>query len=214
MSQALNVRKTNRILFVVSGPSGSGKGSVISCTQERVGQLTRVITYTTRQPRPGEHERNPYHFVSDETFDAMLASGELFESETVYGSYRYGSPREALDGEGVGDLIMELDPNGFRRMRKSRLGPTVGMFLLVPDWSTLTNRIQARHPEVDMGRRLEAAKKQVMESTDYDYLIMNDDLNRCCQDVEMVCRTERLRQAGRLNQAAFLASSQNSPRPT
>ena len=76
-------RSTDRILFVVSGPSGSGKGSVISCTQERVENLSRVVTYTTRQPRPGEHENNPYHFVSDHQFDGKLESGEIFESETV-----------------------------------------------------------------------------------------------------------------------------------
>jgi guanylate kinase len=204
-------RATDRILFVISGPSGSGKGSVLSCVQERAEHLSRVVTYTTRQPRPGESENNPYHFVSDETFKSKLESGEIYESETVYGSYQYGSPREAVDGQGEGDLIMELDPAGFRHIRTTRNGPTVGLFLLVPDWNTLSQRIHARNPEADMDRRLAAAKNQIRESLDYEYLLMNDDLERCCQDVLHICRAERIRRDGRVGHARFLATAESSP---
>lgn len=197
-------RPTERILFVVSGPSGSGKGSVLSSVSERVACLSRVVTFTTRKPRPGESENHPYHFVSDKMFDDKVKSGEIFESETVYGSYRYGSPREAVDGEGEDDLIMELDPLGFRRMRRSRKGPTVGLFLLVPDWATLSGRIVGRYPEADMDRRLEAAKVQIRESMDYDYILMNDALEQCSQDVERICQVERIRREGRKRLAAFL----------
>lgn len=198
-------RPTERILFVVSGPSGSGKGSVLSRIEERMEHLTRVVTFTTRAPRPGESETNPYHFVSDEEFDEKLNSGDIFESETVYGSYRYGSPREAVDGPGDDDLIIELDTMGYRRMRESRKGPTIGLFLLVPDWDTLSARIRDRNPEDDMDRRLEAAKNQVKAAADYDYIFMNDDLEQCCRNVERVCRAERIRREGRRHLAVFLA---------
>lgn len=199
-------RSAERILFVISGPSGSGKGSVVSRVQTRMENLSRVVTFTTRDPRPGESENNPYHFISDGVFDEMLKSGEIFESETVYGSYRYGSPREAVDREGGNDLIIELDTRGFRKMRETRKGPTVGLFLLVPDWETLAARIVDRNPEADLDRRLETAKIQIREAADYDYIFMNDELDRCCRDVERVCRAERIRRDGRRRHAIFMAN--------
>ena len=185
-----------RILFVISGPSGSGKESVIGGLLEAVGRLSRVTTYTTRDKRPGEAEGKPYHFVTTEEFDRLLADGVLFESEAVYGSHRYGSPRAAVADPGDDDLIIELDPNGYRRMREARSGPTVGIFLIVPDPDTLRARILARHPETDLSRRLDIAREQVRDATPYDYVLLNDDLSRCCADAAAICAVERLRRDG------------------
>jgi len=188
------------ILFVVSGPSGSGKETVLSRLLSDVEGLTRIVTYATRPMRPGEAEGKPYHFISDAQFDHHLKTGEIFEHETVYGSFRYGSPRRALTASGDRDFLMELDPNGYRRMKKSRTSPTVGIFLLVPDLETLKGRIMQRHAESDVEARIEAAQKQIRESSDYDYLLMNDDLETCCRNAARICTVERLRRDGREQQ--------------
>jgi len=192
------------ILFIVSGPSGSGKETIITRLLARVPALTRISTYATRPMRPGEKEGRPYHFVSESEFDRLLDSGEIFESETVYGSYRYGSPRSVLSGTGDGDNIMEMDPNGYRRLRKTRSGPTIGIFLLPPSLEALSRRIQGRNHEADVETRLEIARRQIREAGDYEYLLMNDDLERCCREAVQICEAERLRQRGRQQQQQLL----------
>jgi guanylate kinase len=195
MSQT-NVAPEYRLLVVVSGPSGSGKETMLRHVLEFIPGLSRVTTYTTRPPRPGEAERNQYHFISDSEFDGFLKDGTIFESETVYGSFRYGSPRLAVDGAGEGDLIMELDPKGFRKMKQTRPGPTVGIFLLVPDAAELKRRILARHPEADLDRRLETAIAQLSDVSDYDYAVLNDDLETSSRQISDIVRVEQLRRDG------------------
>jgi guanylate kinase len=188
-----------RLLIVLSGPSGSGKETLLQHVLKAVGGTSRVTTYTTRPPRPGEAERNQYHFITDLTFDGFLDDGTIFESETVYGSFRYGSPRTAVDGAGDGDLIMELDPQGFKKMKKSRPGPTVGIFLLVPGFDELRRRIQARHPEADLDSRLAIARAQLSCAGDYDYVVLNDDLATSCRQLTDIVGVERLRRDGTIH---------------
>jgi guanylate kinase len=161
--------------------------------------ISRVTTYTTRPPRPGEARRQQYHFITDQAFDSFLKDGTIFESETVYGSFRYGSPRSAVDGAGDGDLIMELDPQGFRKMKGSRLGPTVGIFLLVPGFDELRRRILARHPEADLDSRLEVARAQLADAGDYDYVVLNDDLDTSSRQVADIVGVEQLRRDGAIH---------------
>lgn len=154
--------------------------------------------------RPAEEQGRPYRFIDDAEFDRLVAGGEIFEYETVYGSYRYGSPRRALDGSGDIDRLMELDPNGYRRMKRNRTAPTVGIFLLVPDLDSLVARIAARHAESDMGARITAAKQQIREAGDYDYLLLNDDLETCCRNAEAIVKAERLRREGKAQHRRLL----------
>jgi guanylate kinase len=196
---------SDRLLFVVSGPSGSGKETVIAHLIQVVPELERITTFTTRPMRPGESEGKPYHFVSDAEFEHMLEAGELCESERVYGSFRYGSPREVLTGRTHGDVIIELDPNGYRYMKRSRSAPTVGIFLLVPDLTTLSERITRRYPEADVAARLETARTQILEAGDYDYLLLNDDRESCLRQAEAICAAERVKRQGRRSLRAFQA---------
>jgi guanylate kinase len=190
-----------QILFVVSGPSGSGKETVMNAMVARIPALSRIITYTTRAPRTGELPDKHYHFVSESEFEALREQGELFESEAVYGSSRYGSPRRAVEGTDQGDLIMELDPHGFMRMRKARSAPTVGIFLLVPNARELQRRITSRAAQADLQRRLQIAREQLVFGEDYDYLIVNDERTTCLEEVATIIRAERLRRDGLLHLA-------------
>jgi guanylate kinase len=185
-----------RLLIVLSGPSGSGKETLLQHVLGANDGVSRVTTYTTRPPRPGEVERKQYHFISDSVFDGFLEDGTIFESETVYGLHRYGSPRSAVDEAGDGDLVMELDPEGFKKMKKARPGPTVGIFLLVPGPEELRRRILARHPESDLDNRLAIARAQLSEAGGYDYVVLNDDLDISCRQVADVVGVEQLRRDG------------------
>ena len=185
-----------QILFVVSGPSGSGKETVIQGTLETTLGLARVVTYTTRAPRSGEVSGRHYHFVTAGEFESLVQRGEIFESETVYGSNRYGSPRWATQGTPSGDLIMELDPKGFMRMREARRSPTVGIFLLVPGASALRQRIVSRGEENDLERRLAIARDQLDAAPAYDYVVVNRDRAECLADVATIVAAERLRHRG------------------
>lgn len=187
---------TSQILFVLSGPSGSGKETVMSSMVDRIPRLSRIVTYTTRTPRPGEVAGRHYHFVSEPEFETLIGKGSLFESEAVYGSSRYGSPVQAVEGTGSGDLIMELDPHGFQRIREARRGPTVGIFLLPPDAGELERRIRSRALESDLPRRLRTAREQLDRANIYDYQVVNDDLERCLHDVAAIITAERLRRMG------------------
>lgn len=168
---------------------------------QRVPPLHRIITYTTRTPRPGEVEGQHYHFVSARTFEELLKSGALFESEAVYGSSRYGSPVQAVEGTSSGDLIMELDPHGFRRMREARRDPTVGIFLLAPSAGELERRIRARAAEADLARRLRIAREQLDLAATYEYQVVNDDLGTCLDEVAAIITAERVRRRGPANLA-------------
>ena len=192
-----------RLLFVVSGPSGSGKETVIAHLTQVLPRLERITTFTTRSMRPGETEGSPYHFVTDAEFERKLAAGELCESERVYGSFRYGSPSEVLTGQTKDDAIIELDPNGYRYLKRARSAPTVGIFLLVPDLSTLRERITRRYPEADVVERLAIARAQILEAGDYDYLLMNDDRETCLHQARSICEAERVRRLGRQRLQAF-----------
>lgn len=185
-----------QILFVISGPSGSGKETVIHAMLDRQPLLSRIITYTTRPPRAGELPGRHYHFVSEQEFEQLAATGELFESEQVYGSSRYGSPRLAVEGTGAGDLIMELDPHGFQRMRAARAAPTVGIFLLVPDALDLVKRITARAPQADLERRLQIAREQLASAHLYDYQVVNDKRETFLAQVAAIITSERVKRDG------------------
>lgn len=185
-----------QILFVVSGPSGSGKETVLGAMVERLPNLSRVITYTTRAPRQGEVPDRQYHFVSEARFEELARQGELFESETVYGSSRYGSPRRAVEGTASGDLIMELDPHGFMRMRQARRAPTVGVFLLVPDARELVVRITQRAQEADLDRRIRIARDQLNMADAYDYQVVNQEREACLAAVAGIITSERVRRDG------------------
>ncbi len=178
------------ILFVITGPSGSGKGTVIRHLLETYEDLEQVVTYTTRCPREGEVDGVHYRFIDEEVFQRLRREGEIFEYERVYDDYYYASPANVLH-RGI-DRIIEVDYKGHRKFR-AHYENTVSIFLLPPSLDTLAARIRRRSPEDNMEARLENAREQIHHAGEYDYLLVNDVLETTLARARAIVTTERLR---------------------
>jgi guanylate kinase len=182
------------ILFVITGPSGVGKGTVMRSLLARVERLRKVVTYTTRPPRDGERDGFDYHFVPVADFLELVRQGRLYEYEQVYRDHYYGSPVDLFVAGH--DALMELDYKGHRKYR-SRHADVVSVFLLPPSLDELERRIVARSKVQNLPNRISNAGVQLRHASEYDYLVVNDDLEACTERVARIIEVERLRREGR-----------------
>ena len=182
------------LLFVVTAPSGAGKSSLIDALLKDDPHLRLSVSYTTREPRPGEVNGREYHFVDEKTFLAMLERGEFLESAEVHGN-RYGTSqaviREAL-ARGQ-DLVLEIDWQGAQQVR--RLLPCIGVFILPPSVPELERRMRARGQDTDavIRRRLASAEEEISHAPEFDYRIINKDFDEAKRDLQAIIRVERLK---------------------
>ena len=166
------------ILFILSGPSGVGKDTVLRHALPRVGGIRTSISLTTRPPRADEHDGVDYCFVSPEDFAQRLARGELLEHAEVHG-HLYGTPRPwMLEQLRAGmDVVLEIDVQGALQVR-AVFPDAVLIFLAPPNWHELARRLRARQTEDEesIRRRLENARREMRQIHEYHYLIFNDRL--------------------------------------
>jgi guanylate kinase len=183
------------LLFVISAPSGTGKTTVVDRLVERADRLARSRSYTSRPARVGEVDGVDYNFVSRPDFDARVDAGGFLEWAEIFG-HRYGTGKadtEALLATGV-DLVLTIDVQGARQVR-SRMPEAVGIFVLPPSFETLARRLRGRNQdhEAAIARRLETAQDEIGAVREYDYVVVNDDLDRCVNEIHAVIVAERAR---------------------
>jgi guanylate kinase len=183
-------------LFVLSGPSGVGKSSLRERVLKIFPELEYSISYTSRTPRQGETEGKDYHFVSLDAFMAMREAGAFVEWAQVHGNY-YGTPRDQLAQhlkEGR-DVLLEIDVQGARRVKGYFPGASF-IFVLPPDRKTLEKRLLERGTEQgpDMKARLENASGELREAVWFDYLLVNDLLEKAVETLAAVILSLRCRQ--------------------
>src|SRR6266566_4442609 len=163
------------LLFVLSAPSGAGKDSVIKALQERGTDFYVVASVTTRAPRPGESEGNPYHFVSQEQFMQMVKNDELIEYANVHGNW-YGQPRKPIrDNLSAGrDVLLKIDVKGAATIH-SKIPEAIFIFLITGSLEKLTQRLidQQTETKEELQKRLADARKELAEQHWYDYLVIN-----------------------------------------
>ncbi len=185
------------ILFVISAPSGTGKSSVAKKLLASVDSLEFSVSYTTRPRREGETDGCEYHFVDDARFDAMVASGGFLEWAHVFGR-RYGTGREATEAalRNGRDLLLDIDVQGAQKVREGGI-PAVSVFLLPPDYAILESRLRSRALDdaEQIARRLALARQEAAEYPHYDYLVINDRLERTVDDLRCVVLAEKRRVA-------------------
>lgn len=182
-------------LFVVSAPSGTGKTTAVEKLVERLPDLELSRSYTSRQARAGERDGVDYNFVSRERFEAMIARGEFLEYADVFGNL-YGTCK--LDTEAAldagHDLVLVIDVQGARQVRERGLA-LVSVFVLPPSYPILEQRLRGRSKDSDAAirRRLDVARQEVTGYCDYDYVVVNDDLEQCVEALKSIVTAERSR---------------------
>jgi guanylate kinase len=183
------------VIYVVSAPSGAGKTTLCKMAVERLKGLSHSISYTTRPPRPGETDGVEYHFVEEERFKSMIEGGEFVEHALVHGN-RYGTARADLFSlvESGRDVMVEIDVQGANQIRKNLSG-AVHVFILPPSPDACEKRLKARGKDSDevIARRLRNALEEIREAPKYDYIIMNDDLEKAFEELKSVIVAEKLR---------------------
>jgi guanylate kinase len=183
------------LLFVVSAPSGTGKTTVVERLVQRVPDLALSRSYTSRPVRPGETDGVDYNFISREQFERMAREHAFLEWADVFGNL-YGTA--AADTERVlvagRDLVLVIDVQGARQVRVRR-PDTVGVFVLPPSFDVLEQRLRGRSKdtEAQMQRRLQTARAEVAAFIEYDYVIVNDELEACVDRLRAVVLAERAR---------------------
>lgn len=184
------------LLVVLTGPSGAGKDSVLNTIRESGRPYHFTVTATTRDPRPGEEHGVDYYFVTREEFDGLVQNGELLEHAVVYGQQK-GVPKEPIREalrEGK-DVLMRTDIQGARFI-KSNVPGTVTIFITVPSREELERRLTARaaDPPEQMEVRLREAEAEMATADEFDYAVVNDDLDRCAEEIEEIIERERARE--------------------
>ena len=163
------------LLFVLSAPSGTGKDTVITALKQRGMDFYVVVSVTTRAPRPGESEGNPYYFVNQETFDRMVAQDELLEHAKVHGNW-YGQPLQQIkDNLQAGrDVLLKIDVQGAETVRKKIPG-AIFIFLVPGSAEELVQRLTNRQTETEqqLQLRLKNARMELAQRDYYDYIIEN-----------------------------------------
>lgn len=184
----------NAKLFIISGPSGVGKTTLVKKLIKDIPNLVKVVTYTTRKPRLGEAEGRDYKFVSYNEFMKLRKEGRLLESAFTLGNY-YGTPKEdVVDNLKKGkDVLLCIDVKGARKVKK--MMPTaVSIFILPPNMQELLRRLKKRKASrKEMREKIALAKKELKELTRYDYIIINDSLNRALLDIKAIIKAEKLK---------------------
>lgn len=182
-------------LFIISGPSGSGKDTVLVKLFVRCPQIKFSISSVTRPMRKGEKEGEKYHFVTRQHFENMLKNDELLEHNEFVGNY-YGTPKfpvtQAIaSGE---DMIVEVDVNGAKQIRE-KIKDAVSVFIMPPSLDILRARLSGRgtEPKDVIDRRIEAALGEISRAGEYDYIVVNDDLDKAVEDCVCIIRSDRLR---------------------
>jgi guanylate kinase len=183
------------IVFIISAPSGSGKSTLVQRLLKEAPALTFSVSYTTRKPRGLEREGESYHFISREEFEERIARDEFLEYAEVFGNY-YGTHSSVLDRagrEGL-DLVLDIDVQGARQL-KSRIPDAVSIFILAPSREILEQRLRARSEDSDnvIARRLNDAAREIGNYGQYDYVLVNNDLQSSADSLTAIVRAERMR---------------------
>jgi guanylate kinase len=194
-SQNPNKTSTRGTVFVVSSPSGGGKGTLIRRVLEVVPNLSYSVSYTTRGPRNGEVDGREYFFVDRKRFEEMVAAGEFLEWACVHGNL-YGTTRRQLaDETATGlDIILEVDVQGAASVRELPLD-AVSIFIMPPSYEILRQRLIQRGTDTpeQLEVRLRNAPVELRQYADFDYVIINDDVERATRQLAAIIDAERAR---------------------
>ncbi len=185
------------MLFIVSAPSGTGKTTGVERLVKVTDRLKLSRSYTSRAPRKDETDGVDYNFVNRDRFEAMVANGEFLEHADVFGNLygtHAGDTSRCL--ETGNDVVLVIDVQGARKVRATGL-PHVAIFVLPPSYEVLEQRLRGRSKDSEdaIRHRLEVAREEVSAFAEYDYVVLNDDLESCVERIRAIVLAERSRLA-------------------
>ena len=185
-------------VFIVSAPSGSGKSTLVGEVMKDDRQLMFSVSYTTRSPRIGEAEGQDYHYVTHAEFEERIARDEFLEWAKVFEKDYYGTHRGYRDRalESGKDLVLDIDVQGARQLR-GKIPDAVSIFILPPSRAVLEQRLRARSKDPDqvIARRLREAAEEIRNYHDYDYVLVNRDVEESARDLAAIFRAARERRS-------------------
>ena len=195
------------LMLVLSSPSGAGKTTLSRKLLDSDPSLSLSVSATTRPARPGEVDGEDYVFVTAERFDAMVAGGELLEHAVVFG-HKYGTPktpveRALADGR---DVLFDIDWQGTQQLKQEMREDLVSIFILPPSTEELERRLYARAQDSEevVRARMAKAADEMSHWAEYDYIIINDDVERALDEVKAILTAERLRRQRRVGLHEFV----------
>ncbi|HEX2813761.1 MAG TPA: guanylate kinase [Sphingopyxis sp.] len=205
MTESVHLNRRG-VLFVLSSPSGAGKTTISRMMLDADSDIALSISATTRPPRPGEVDGVHYHFVDTERFKKMAADGEFLEWAHVFG-HRYGTPRapvEALLAAGK-DVLFDIDWQGAQQLYQEAGPDVVRVFVLPPTMEELERRLRSRGTDSDevIAARMERAANEISHWDGYDYVLINDDVDGCFDEVRAILRAERLKRRRQIGLIGF-----------
>jgi guanylate kinase len=197
------------LLLVISSPSGAGKTTLSRRLLDRDPTITMSVSVTTRPPRPGEVDGRDYYFISKERFEAMRDAGELLESAEVFGNC-YGTPKGPVElslAKGR-DVLFDIDWQGTQQLAQAMQDDLVRVFILPPSVEALRDRLisRAQDPMVVVAKRMAEASREISHWAEYDYVIVNDDLETADREICAILAAERLKRKRRIGLTAFVRS--------
>jgi guanylate kinase len=199
-------------LLVVSGPSGTGKSTVVKLLVEKLDRLCLSVSATTRPPRESEREGREYYFVDHTEFERRIACGEMLEYASYNGNY-YGTPRDKVEewlGQGF-DVLLEIEVQGAKKIKDQRANAVL-IFLIPPSMEEAEARLRGRRSESEetLQKRLAIARQELEQAQYYDYIVVNETVEQAVEDIRSILRAEHLRYAGMKPFIAGLKAVPNS----
>ena len=195
------------LLFVLSSPSGAGKSTIARKLLASDTGLEMSVSATTRPMRPGEVDGKDYHFVDLERFRAMVAAGEFLEWAHVFG-HRYGTPHAPVDAilSRGRDVLFDIDWQGAQQLYQQAGGDVVRVFILPPSMEELHRRLAGRATDSAevVEARMSRAGSEIAHWDGYDYVLVNDDVDRCFEEVRTILAAERLKRSRQTSLIGFI----------
>ena len=203
--------KSKKFCIVLSSPSGAGKTSISKKLLTKDKTLSLSISYTTRPKRKGEVNKKDYIFINDNQFESSIKKNEFIEYANVFG-YRYGTLKKSINNffKKNKDVLFDIDWQGYQQLKQSNMD-VVGIFILPPSKKELIKRLKTRGRDSpkEMRKRMSLVQNEISHFPEYDYVVINKNINECVNQILNIIRSERLKRSRYLDLTIFINKFRN-----